>query len=135
MKRLIKRAVMPVWRLTAPLRRPLARRLDARLDFMISRSLETNMLPPLRHSIHVIERLEHSVNAATHTASALASDVDMMLGSVVREIARIQIRLDLLQEEVSRPSAMTRSSLSLLETGDDGEPIARSAPVERSRVG
>ena len=139
MKRLVKRAVMPIWRLTAPLRRPLMRRLDSRLNRMISASIEANLMPTIQHSLasttHAIERLERSLDSSSHSAQAMAGDVDLMLGSVVREIARIQIRLDALQDVLCRTPATLRTSLTLVEGDDENDVPLRPASVERSRVG
>jgi hypothetical protein len=132
-KRLLKKAVRPFWRLTGPLRRPIARRLDARIQVMISLALRQEVLPAIQVSLdastHAMARLEASIGAANHSAQTLATDMDLMLSSVIREIARLQVQVDAIEDMLAHNLAPGRSSLSLVERDED------TGPVERSRVG
>lgn len=138
MKRLIKRALKPIWRLTAPVRRPILRKLDARLHAMIAASIRAEILPAVESSLGAssrsMERLEASINAANHTARTMACDMDLMLGSVIRELARLQAQLDGIEEALGRGDDHGRAGLTLVEADDDG-PFARRADSERSKVG
>jgi hypothetical protein len=132
-KRLLKKAVRPLWRLTAPIRRPIARRLDARVQQMISLALRQEVLPSIQASLdasaHAMGRLEASIGAANHSALTLATDMDLMLGSVIREIARLQVQVDAIDDTLAHILVPGRSSLSIVEQDED------SAHVERARVG
>lgn len=138
MKRLLKRAVRPFWRMTAPIRRPILRKLDARLHFMVATSIRSEVLPTIEASLassaRVLERLEASVASANHTAHAMSCDMDLMLGSVIREVARLQAQVDAIDEAFGRAVSPGRAGLSVLDADDDGEPFARPA-IERARVG
>jgi hypothetical protein len=67
--------------------------------------------------------------AANHSALTLAADMDLMLGSVIREIARLQVQVDAIDDTIAHILVPGRSSLSIVEQDED------SAPVERARVG
>lgn len=137
MKRLIKRAMKPFWRLTGPIRRPIMRKIDAKIHYMVATSIRTEVLPTIEASLaasaRVLERMEGSIGSANHTAQTMACDMDLMLGSVIREVARLQSQVDAIDEAVGRAVSPGRSGLSLLDADDDG-PFAR-AGVERARVG
>jgi hypothetical protein len=138
MKRLIKRAVKPFWRMTAPLRRPIMRKINSRIHTIVATSIKTEVLPTieaaLASSARVLERLEGSIGSANHTAQSMACDMDLMLGSVIREVARLQAQVDAMDEAFGRAVSPGRTGLSLLESDDDGEPYARPA-IERAKVG
>ena len=136
MKRLIKRAFRPFWNLTGPIRRPIARKLDSRLNHMIAVAIRAQLLPTIQASLdssaRSLERLESSLGAANHSAHLMACDLDLMLGSVVREVARLQGQVDAIQDLVENAVATGRSGLALVERGGDGD---WSTAVERSKVG
>ena len=133
MKRLIKRAIRPFWKMTESIRRPLARQFDSRMNHMIAVAIQARMMPTIQaaldSSARSLERLESSLDGANQSAQVLACDMDLMLGSVVREVARLQSQVDAMQDLVEHAVSRGRSGLSLLEQGDD-EPA-----VERARVG
>lgn len=136
LKRLVKRALKPVWRLSAPIRRPILRKLDAKIHYMVATSIRTEVLPTIEASLassaRVLERLEASVGAANHTAQAMSCDMDLMLGSVIREVARLQAQVDALDEAFGRAVSPGRSGLSVLDVDED-ESYVR--PTERAKVG
>jgi hypothetical protein len=138
MNRLFKSAVRPFWRMTAPLRRPILQKIDARIHYMVAASIRTEVLPTIEASLassaRVLDRLEGSIGAANHTAHTMACDMDLMLGSVIREVARLQAQVDALDEAFGRAVSPGRAGLSLLESDDDGGPYARPA-IERAKVG
>ena len=138
MKRLIKRAIKPFWRMTAPLRRPIVRKIDAKVHAIVANSIRMEVLPTIEASLasstRVLERLEGSIGAANHTAHTMACDMDLMLGSVIREVARLQAQVDAMDEAFGRAVSPGRTGLSLLDSDDDGEPYARPT-IERAKVG
>jgi hypothetical protein len=131
MKRLIKRALKPIWRATAPIRRPIIRKIDAKIAASIRAEVLPTIEASLASSARVLDRLEASVGAANHTAQTMACDMDLMLGSVIREVARLQAQVDAIDEVVARAVSPGRS-LSIIDGHD--EPFARPT-VERARVG
>jgi hypothetical protein len=62
----------------------------------------------------------------------MSCDMDLMLGSVIREVARLQAQVDALDEAFGRVVSPGRSGLSLLDADED-EPYVR--PAERVKVG
>jgi hypothetical protein len=64
----------------------------------------------------------------------MACDMDLMLGSVIREVARLQAQVDAIDEVVARALVPGRS-LSLVDGDEEGEPFARPASLERAKVG
>ncbi len=122
MKRLVKRLV-----------RPFVRRFDAKLNEMIAAAVRAQLLPPIEASSRTLERLEASLGAANHSANAMASDIDLMLGSVVREVARLQSQVDDVRDLLERVGP-SRAGLTLVER-DEGESVGWSSGGERSMVG
>jgi hypothetical protein len=124
--------------MTHPIRRPLFQKVDARINHMIAVAIRAQVLTaiaePLDASTRTLGRLEAAVEAANQSARQLACDMDLMLASVVREIARLQNQVEILQEAVARQAPQGRTGLSLVDTDDDG-PVARHGGVERSKVG
>ncbi len=131
LKRLVKVAVKPFWKLSSPVRRPIARKLDARLNHMVAVALQTQLMPQLRGSLDASEqslgRLEASIGHANHSAQALATEMDLMVGSLIREVARLQAQVDTLQDLVEHAVSSGRG-LTVVSDDEDGE-----AP--RARVG
>ncbi len=140
MKRLLKRAVRPFWRLSGSIRRPIARRIDEKLNHMIAVAFEARVLPPIRESLdgsaRTLDRLEHTLHAASRQSELLACDVDLLLGGLVREVARLQDQIDAVRDAFGPRTHAGRSGLALVEPGDDeAEPYARHANADRARVG
>lgn len=133
---LIKRAVRPFLRATAPLHRPISRKFDSKLNHMIAAAVRAQILPPIQASLdasaRTLDRLEASLAGANRSADAMASDIDLMLGSVVREVARLQAQVGAIEALLSTPS---RPGLSLVEPGDDGEPGGWAVEPGRAKVG
>ena len=77
MKRTIKPMLRYVWRMSAPVRRPLIRKFDN----------------------HAMQLLRHLPQPPAPPAPP--ADLDLVLGSVVRELARLQAQVELLQQQVA----------------------------------
>lgn len=135
MKRLIKSALKPFWRLTTPIRRPLARRVDARLTHLVAFAVEARLMPPLRQMIESsnrsMERLEGSILATRRSAEVLAEDVDVALEGISRELIRLQGQVELLQRTVEATGLRVRNGLVVV-----GDPDAfDEADADRAKVG
>ncbi len=93
MKSLLKTIIKRCWSWTEFLRRPLR----CKFDSVMSRPLRIYMIPRL-------EGLEHGVIQSNQKVDLLTHDVNLALNSTVREIARLQMQIEVLQQmlEVSQ---------------------------------
>jgi hypothetical protein len=73
MKRLFKKLARTLWWMSSPLRRPLVRKFD-------------------RHMVRLLGSVTLHTEAPTH--------IDLSLTSVVRELARLQIQVEILQQQI-----------------------------------
>src|SRR4051812_37914083 len=93
MKRMIKKLIGFLWLISAPVRRPLIRKFD-------------------RHAMHLLHQLP--------LRSGLPDDLDLVLNSVVRELARLQAHVEALQQQIDdlrsigQDEARTESRLSVI---------------------
>ena len=106
MKRLIKRVLKAMWQKTAFLRRPVVRRVDARLNAILQQVIETNLATTL-------QRFETTNNC-------LIFEVNLVLNSVVRELGRLQMEVETLQQMVEE-SGPHRSGLSIVSDNNEHE--------------
>jgi hypothetical protein len=97
MKRLLKTLVRRLWRVSAPVRRPLLHKFDHHM-MQLLRQLPPPPAPP--------------------------ADLDLVLNSVVRELARLRTEVEILQQQIDdlqsidRDEAGPESALSVVaETG------------------
>ena len=93
MKRLFKQPARILWRITGPLRRPLIRKFD-------------------RHLLQLFGSVAVHCNAP--------ADLELTLSSVVRELARLQLQVEALQQQIDdleargRDGARAESRLSVV---------------------
>src|SRR5262245_42806844 len=78
MKRLLRKMVRPFWRMSAPVRRPLIRKFDHHM---------TQLLRPLASQSPILP-------------PAVPANLDLALNSVVRELARLQVQVEILQQQI-----------------------------------
>ncbi len=96
MKDLIKQMARRLWRMSAPVRRPVIRKFDHHMMQLLVRP--TPMPPP-----------------------AAPADLDTALNSVVRELARLQMMVEILQQQIEdvqssdRVGARPESRLSVVD--------------------
>jgi hypothetical protein len=110
MKRLLKAIARAIWRLTGPFRRPVVRRLDNHLSRLVDGSIEGRVVPRLEAIAAALARIEgfegglrgveHAINVARCTSDAHAADANLLMDSVVRELARLQMQVEVLQQAV-----------------------------------
>ena len=97
MKRLFKKLARTLWRISAPVSRPVMRKFD----------------------LHMM-RLFGAVSLRTDAPGNL----DLALSSVVRELARLQIQVEILQQQIDDLQSMdregSRSESRLSVVGDIG---------------
>ena len=124
MKRLLKRFLKGCWRMTAPIRHPVVRRLDAKLGRLITGAIQSQVMPPvvdgLEHSRHAFWRIEHALQVAQVTAERNTTEIDLVLNGLIREIARLQHQVEALQDQVEAVTYI-RNGLTLVDGDGDGE--------------
>jgi hypothetical protein len=117
MKRLLKRVLKAVWRKTAILRGPITRKLDQHINGLMTQSIQAQLPPAL-------SRIEHAVNV-------MAFDTNLVLNSVVREVARLQMQVEVLQQLI-QDCAPAQGGLSLVGQPDiDGTGESDSGDLMR----
>ena len=93
MKRLFKKLARTVWLISAPVSRPVIRKFD-------------------HHMMQLLGSLSQRAEVPAH--------LDLALSSVVRELARLQIQVEILQQQIDdlessvRDGARTESRLSVV---------------------
>ncbi len=93
MKRMIKNLMRYSWRISAPVRRPLIRKFD-------------------HHAMQLLYQLP--------LPPAPPADLDLVLNSVVRELGRLQLQVEVLQQQIDdlqssdRDTARAESRLSVI---------------------
>jgi hypothetical protein len=98
MKHFIKQMARRLWRMSAPVRRPVIRKFDHHMMQLLVRPAPTLILPP-----------------------PAPGDLDMALNSVVRELARLQMMVEILQERIEdlqssdRVGARSEGRLSVVD--------------------
>jgi hypothetical protein len=117
MKRLIKRLLKAVWQKTAFLRRPIVRQVDRHLCNLFQHVFQANI------TNLGLANPSHYHDAAHNT---LTYEVNLVLNSVVREIARLQLEVETLQQMVEELPTH-RSGLSLV-----GETVEHNLFTDRA---
>jgi hypothetical protein len=78
MKRTIKKGLRSLWRLSAPVRTPLVRKFDSHAMLLLRQIPQPQIPQP----------------------PGPPADLDLVLNSMVRELARLQMQIELLQQQV-----------------------------------
>jgi hypothetical protein len=122
MKRYLKAILKRLWRLTGPARRPLARKLGLFLAEVV-RAEVGPQLGAISTTVARVEApegplraIEHSVNLARCTSDAFAAEANLILDSLIREVARLQLQVEALQ--ASLDDAGARDGLSIVGEAD-----------------
>jgi hypothetical protein len=103
MKRLVKRPLQLVWRLTLPARRPLVRRLE-----------------------DLIARATARPAPQVHVACEVSAETGVLMDHMVRELVRLQGQVEALRLTVEQ-LAPAPAALAVVSDFDGEEPITRSA--------
>lgn len=131
-KRGLKAAARRLARLGAPLARPFARKFDARLMRLMSLALREH-----RPEVHVrvdppdFSRIEAALGEMRSTfhqtrqvSEHHASEANILMDSLVREVARLQMQVEDLTEQVE-----------ILRSGDDLAVVGDAANTTQLRAG
>jgi hypothetical protein len=95
MKRLIRKLARSLWRMSAPVRQPVIHKID-------------------RHLLQLLGTVSPRADSATN--------IDLAMNSVVRELARLQIQVEILQHQIedlrSNAPKISRPETGLLIVGE-----------------
>jgi hypothetical protein len=140
MKRIIALVYAGLWRMTAPVRRPIAARFDSRISRVVSNTVNTRMMPSLMDGLDLIglrlARMESNLERAERAATHMTEEIDVVLNGLSREIFRLQAQVEVLQKTLRDDARSASSNLSIVNEAGEESPLRRpSAATERSRVG
>ena len=106
MKRLLKAILRRGWRVTGPIRRPLLRKAHA---LMVRAGADALAGSPLAAQIRadaaaandrVLPAIHRHLDATAEAARSTTADLDLLLNGMVRELARLQMQVQALQETI-----------------------------------
>lgn len=134
MKGMLKAIARTLWRLTAPVRRPVSSRLARRQQQIIAATLREEIVPHLVLARSILERIEqdrgqlhsieHAINLTRCLADARAEEANLALDSHVRELSRLQRQVEELRQCIE-DGATVRDRLGLVgQTSDSSERMA-----------
>ncbi len=110
MKRFVKAILRAAWRATGPIRRPLLRKAHA---LMVQASAEALARSPLAAEIRTdaaasrdqfLPPIHRHIEQAAETARSTSADLDLVLNGMIREVARLQMQVEALQETIEATS-------------------------------
>ena len=118
-RRIAKKAGRMLWGMSAPVRRPLRGRFDARVEQLIANTANARMMPPLVEALaisdHRLQRIEAALGSANQAAGAIADEMDLVLGGLSREVFRLQAQVEALRAMVTDERREPVAGLSLLD--------------------
>jgi hypothetical protein len=127
MKRIIGLVTRPLWRISAPVRRPLAARLDGRVHGLSAASPNIRLTPPiveaLAGSSKRLERLEERLERVDRAASNMVEEADLVFNGLSREIFRLQAQVEMLQKRLE----------GMEKAGQSDDPIGLEPGLETAR--
>ena len=94
MKRMIKKFVLFLWNRTAVLRRPITGRIANRLLALQTQVAREEVLLP------VLDRINGMNHGFHHKLDDFAHETNLLLDSLIREIARLQSRIETLEAAI-----------------------------------
>jgi hypothetical protein len=109
MKRQLKALLKPFWRMTGVLRRPLSARISAQVARGVEGPLRgvyehlevaNSKLAQLEHADGPIRAIEREIQISRAQAMATANDANLLFDCVVREMARLQRQVEVLQHSI-----------------------------------
>jgi hypothetical protein len=101
MKRMIKNMIRSLWRISAPVHRPIIRKFD-------------------QHMMHLLQPFARAPEPVRVHSEPPPVDLVLVLNSLVRELARLQVQVDHLQQQINdlpssdRGAARPESRLSVV---------------------
>lgn len=107
MKRLMKQILRAIWRLTAPVRRPIVRKIEA--------MLRRCCVQPPAHPAQV------------HLVCKVSEEAGLLMDHMVRELVRLQSQVERLQHAVEDLTPASTTCLLVVSDHDGDEMLSRSA--------
>lgn len=118
MKRWIKAIAKKLWGATGPVRRPVARRIDARLQHHLTLALRATLAESLGGVRHELAGARQELNVVQHRVDLLHQEMDLLLDSNIRELTRLQLQVETLRQAIDDALAGP-AGLALVAPGDD----------------
>lgn len=128
MKRVVKSVAKGCWRLAGPIRRPLARKFDAAVSSCVAGVVQEQIRAAV---LPRFDAADHGLALARHEAHVQGVDANLTLDSVVRELGRLQMQIEVLQQLLLDRQEAGAEGLSLVGEDDLEGPHASG----RARVG
>lgn len=123
MKRFLKTVARSGWRLTGPIRRPIGRKVDAKLSRVVATTVDSVVREHIQTQLHPrLDALEQNVWHGRGEVNAHATETNLTLDSLVREIGRLQMQVEVLQQMLSE---RTGSAGGLAVVGESFENRAK----------
>jgi hypothetical protein len=127
MKALLKAIVRPFWNLLRPLRRRIATRFDQHLTHLVTVALQEHVLgstlPRFDLMAENLRQVETTVKIGRSVSENMAADTNILLDSVVRELARLQMQVEALHDALDELR------------GNEGLALVVGEQVERMKAG
>ena len=121
MKRLLKRFLLAIWNRTGFIRRPIEGRMAHRALALQTQVAREEVLPP------ILDRIDGMNRGFHHKLDEFSHETNLLLDSLIREIARLQTRIETLEAAIDE-SSENRPSLSLVEeSGRECELVSKTA--------
>ena len=118
MKSFVKRSARSLWRALGPLHRPILRKIDGRFTRLVEETVRPIVVSELERRIHpaldatmtaVCEHIRKN-EAAVDYLRRTAQENTLLLDSLVRELVRVQMRLEALDQRMAETSTDGGSS-------------------------
>lgn len=94
MKRMLKAIARRGWGLTAPISRPIARKVSARLGEVVTSAIRDEVHPGIAHALQGIGVMRSEVGT-------YRNETNLLLDALVREVSRLQDEMEMLREELA----------------------------------
>lgn len=124
MKRVAKAIGRTCWRATGPVRRPIARKFQGTITRLVTQALHEHIagpvLPRLDELRAAAKNHELGLNLARHEVNMQGVETNLALDSLVREVARLQLMIEALQQAVEERAAAPGDGLSVVGAEDEG---------------
>lgn len=114
MKRMLKSVAKGCWRLTGPIRRPLGRKFDAAVSRVVAVVVQEQVRAAI---LPRFDANDHGLSLARHEVHVQGLETNLTLDSLVREIGRLQMQIEVLQQMLGDRQIEEDDGLSLVGEG------------------
>jgi hypothetical protein len=114
----------------------LAPLIESSVRLSIASTIEERVAAPLREAKRGVARNLERIDSLCSASTRAASETDLLLDGLVREVVRLQMQVEYLQHLVAPPGSGSADDIRLIDRVPPPETIARAAPAaERVLVG